>query len=395
MSHAPGSPRSWQAAGMMLPLAMAAAHIGPAATWLPGVCRLLFPRLSGSGHWNHVALTFDDGPDPRSTPRFLDALEDLDVRATFFVLGESVARHPALAQETVQRGHELAVHGWIHDRPWRPSPAPDAAEIACAVHTVRDVTGSRPHWYRPPYGILTSGRWMAARRAGLRPVLWTAWGKDWAATPLRPPYGRRSKRIYAAAARSCCTTPTEPPPPARGTPPSVRCPASSTTAIRPVCRWDRWPSTARRRGPHPAASRSAGRWTTRGRPSRGCIVRFPIRVTPVPRPVRRFQEGGWVSPRGPWVTPRLGSLAGDRTGCGSPAAACPSWCSHTRPRETLDHPPPGRQERRCSGETAAAVPAPVGTAVGSMGSRQVSDTVAWIKATRRHTSVGFRTSRPG
>jgi peptidoglycan/xylan/chitin deacetylase (PgdA/CDA1 family) len=157
----------------------ALAHIGPAATWLPGLRRRWFPALAGLGRPGHVALTFDDGPHPASTPRFLDALEELGVRATFFVLGENAARCPATARELVRRGHEVAVHGWSHDRPWLPSPARDARELERAAGTVGDVTGRAPHWYRPPYGILTSGRWAAARHAGLRPVLWTAWGKDW------------------------------------------------------------------------------------------------------------------------------------------------------------------------------------------------------------------------
>jgi peptidoglycan/xylan/chitin deacetylase (PgdA/CDA1 family) len=170
------------AATALVPLAaVAAVHITPAVTWLPSVRRLLFPRLSGRGHWDHIALTFDDGPDPASTPRFLEVLDGLGVRATFFMLGESVAAHPALAAEVARRGHELAVHGWTHSRPWRPSPVRDAADVRRAVDALADATGVLPRWYRPPYGILTSGRWIAARRAGLRPVLWSAWGRDWTA----------------------------------------------------------------------------------------------------------------------------------------------------------------------------------------------------------------------
>ncbi|MDQ0809254.1 peptidoglycan/xylan/chitin deacetylase (PgdA/CDA1 family) [Streptomyces sp. B3I7] len=173
------------AAAALAVTAVAGAHIVPAATWLPGLRRRFFPRLAGTGHPGHVALTFDDGPDPVSTPLFLDALDALMVRATFFVLGESVLRHPEVARETARRGHELAVHGWTHDRPWLPAPARDAREVARAAEAVADVSGLRPRWYRPPYGILTSGRWAAARRAGLRPVLWSAWGRDWTpdATP--------------------------------------------------------------------------------------------------------------------------------------------------------------------------------------------------------------------
>ncbi|MBU6530657.1 polysaccharide deacetylase family protein [Streptomyces mayonensis] len=159
----------------------ALAHIGPAATWLPELRRRRFPALAGQGRSGHVALTFDDGPDPLSTPRILDVLDALGVRATFFFLGENVARRPAVAGETVRRGHELAVHGWSHDRPWLPTPVRDVREVLRAAQVVGEAAGQAPRWYRPPYGILTTGRWSAARRAGLRPVLWTAWGKDWRA----------------------------------------------------------------------------------------------------------------------------------------------------------------------------------------------------------------------
>ncbi|MFR9798800.1 polysaccharide deacetylase family protein [Streptomyces sp. MS06] len=171
-----------RAAAGLLPFAVvAAAHIVPAATWLPRLRGRCFPGLAGAGRPDHVALTFDDGPDPRTTPCFLDALERLGVRATFFVLGEAAVRHPEVLRDTVRRGHEVAVHGWCHDRPWLPAPVRDARGVDRAARAVFDATGRYPRWYRPPYGILTSGRWAAAHRARLRPVLWTAWGRDWTA----------------------------------------------------------------------------------------------------------------------------------------------------------------------------------------------------------------------
>ncbi|MCH0564504.1 polysaccharide deacetylase family protein [Streptomyces sp. MUM 2J] len=182
MARTSGASATRRAAAVLVPCAaLAAAHIGPAATWLPAVRRSCFPRLAGTGRPDHVALTFDDGPDPVSTPLFLDALDALGVRATFFLLGEAVAGHPAVARETVRRGHELAVHGWSHDRPWLPAPVRELRGIGRTAAAVHALAGRRPRWYRPPYGILTSARWAAARREGLRPVLWTAWGRDWTA----------------------------------------------------------------------------------------------------------------------------------------------------------------------------------------------------------------------
>ncbi|MEU7281710.1 polysaccharide deacetylase family protein [Streptomyces sp. NPDC045431] len=162
-------------------LTAAAWHIGPAATWLPAPRALLWPGLDGRGDPARVALTFDDGPDPASTPRFLHALDELAVRATFFVLGERLARHPDLGRRIAAEGHELAVHGWRHDRPWWPRPLRDARDLARTTELVTEAAGQRPLWYRPPYGVLTGGRWAAARAAGLRPVLWSAWGRDWTA----------------------------------------------------------------------------------------------------------------------------------------------------------------------------------------------------------------------
>ncbi|MEU5592919.1 polysaccharide deacetylase family protein [Streptomyces sp. NPDC020298] len=173
--------RLFTTAVAVVPALVAAAHIVPAGTWLPGPRRTWLPALAGVGGDDHVALTFDDGPDPRSTPAFLDALDELSVRATFFVVGEQVLSHRRLSHDIVRRGHELAVHGWTHDRPWRPAPAREVRRLARAAHAVAQVSGVAPTWYRPPYGILTGDRLLAARRTGLRPVLWTAWGRDWTA----------------------------------------------------------------------------------------------------------------------------------------------------------------------------------------------------------------------
>ncbi|MFC6082959.1 polysaccharide deacetylase family protein [Sphaerisporangium aureirubrum] len=159
----------------------ALAYAAPAATWLGGVRRLV-PALAGEGDRGHVALTFDDGPDPVSTPCFLRELRRLDCRATFFVLGETLERHPEFGRRIAAEGHEVAVHGWRHVNALLARPGAVAGEMAAAARLVRDVTGARPHWYRPPYGVLSAEALAAARMLRLRPVLWTVWGKDWTAS---------------------------------------------------------------------------------------------------------------------------------------------------------------------------------------------------------------------
>lgn len=86
---------------------MLAVHVLPAATWLAPLRRAWFPALADLGRPDHVALTFDDGPAPESTPRFLDALDALGVRATFFLVGDSACRHRRLAAAIAGQGHGL------------------------------------------------------------------------------------------------------------------------------------------------------------------------------------------------------------------------------------------------------------------------------------------------
>lgn len=159
-----------------------ALHAAPAAIAMAGVRRGLLPALAGIGRPGHIALTFDDGPDPTSTPYFLRALAEADVRATFFVLGIMLDRDPGLGREIVARGHELAVHGWDHRNLLRRSPYATYDDISRTRDLVIETTGVIPRWYRPPYGVLTGAAVVTCRSVGLRPRLWTTWGRDWEAT---------------------------------------------------------------------------------------------------------------------------------------------------------------------------------------------------------------------
>src|SRR5919107_1090255 len=90
-----------------------------------------------------AALTFDDGPDPDGTPDVLDALDAAGVKATFFLVGEQLMRHHAIAREAAQRGHELALHGFEHVEhdSLRPQAARD--DLARALGAFEASTGQR------------------------------------------------------------------------------------------------------------------------------------------------------------------------------------------------------------------------------------------------------------
>jgi len=158
----------------------------PALTSIAPLRRAVLPRLAGTSPRRHLALTFDDGPDPASTPHFLDLLADRGATATFFVLGAFARQEPTLLQDMVAAGHEIAVHGWEHDCLAAVPPGRLAGRLTRTREVVEDLTGSTALWYRPPYGVLTAEGLHAARRAHLRTVLWSAWGVDWSrtATPV-------------------------------------------------------------------------------------------------------------------------------------------------------------------------------------------------------------------
>ncbi|MEO6468185.1 MAG: polysaccharide deacetylase family protein [Acidimicrobiia bacterium] len=164
-----------------LVVAGVAVHSAPSLIALSAVGRRISPDWAGIGTRGHVALTFDDGPDPASTPAFLEVLGELDLRATFFMLGSMARRAPGLAADVAAAGHEVGVHGDLHRSQLRLSPRAVADDVARGRDAIADATGVEPIWFRPPYGTLSLGGVRAARLAGLRPVLWTAWGRDWRA----------------------------------------------------------------------------------------------------------------------------------------------------------------------------------------------------------------------
>ncbi len=138
---------------------------------------LRIPRtLAGA---SGVALTFDDGPHPEGTPAVLELLARAGARATFFVIGEQVARRPALVAEIVAQGHAIGLHGHRHRLQLRVGARALADDLARGRAAIEDATGSQPHWHRPPYGVYSSAGLRAATDAGLRPLLWSRWGKDW------------------------------------------------------------------------------------------------------------------------------------------------------------------------------------------------------------------------
>nr|WP_225956408.1 polysaccharide deacetylase family protein [Amycolatopsis lexingtonensis] len=125
-----------------------------------------------------VALTFDDGPYPSTTPALLAALGE--VRATFFLWGEHAEAHPALVRAIASAGHVLGNHTWTHPRLTSLDAASRDAEIRRTQELLTSLTGVRPVLFRPPYGDTDPAVASAAAEQGLDEVLWSVDTRDWA-----------------------------------------------------------------------------------------------------------------------------------------------------------------------------------------------------------------------
>jgi peptidoglycan/xylan/chitin deacetylase (PgdA/CDA1 family) len=164
---------------MLAPAALTAAWCSPAlAPVVPPVARALrLPRRhSDSGA---VAVTFDDGPHPQGTLAALEALREAGAEATFFLVGEQVARYPALAAEIAAAGHAIALHGYRHRNALRLAPRAFESDVDRGRAAIADATGLPPVIHRPPYGIYSPTAMRAVRERGMRPLLWSRWGHDW------------------------------------------------------------------------------------------------------------------------------------------------------------------------------------------------------------------------
>ncbi len=142
-----------------------------ARAWAPGFHR-------GPRQGRNLALTFDDGPS-NETPRFLDALSEHGMRATFFVCGANVARRPGLARRIVAEGHEIANHTQNHLCLPALRSARVREEVWRAQRTIENATGVSPQSFRPPFGLRAPALRPALEDLGLLAVHWTLIGNDW------------------------------------------------------------------------------------------------------------------------------------------------------------------------------------------------------------------------
>jgi peptidoglycan-N-acetylglucosamine deacetylase len=162
--------------------------------WIyPGRFLWRLPRRDGT-----VALTFDDGPHPEWTPRLLDVLDSAGVRATFFLIGQAVERHPGLVRRMVESGHAVGGHGYDHTVITRQTPAGLVEDLARCRACIADASGTDSPLFRPPKGEVDWGSIRTACRAGYTLVHWSRTYSDYRQDGVAPLLSRM-EHLGAAA----------------------------------------------------------------------------------------------------------------------------------------------------------------------------------------------------
>ena len=140
--------------------------------------RLLVRGPQSPGGRPRLALTFDDGPHPDFTPQLLDKLQQLKLKATFFVVGRNAERYPELVQRMVESGHEVANHTFTHSEPDQTTANAFLEEVRRTDVLLQQLTGRNPSSVRPPKGELTWNKLRGLWRERKTVALWNVDPKD-------------------------------------------------------------------------------------------------------------------------------------------------------------------------------------------------------------------------
>ena len=127
---------------------------------LPFFIPSLYPnRLwKGPSLEQKITITFDDGPVPGITDWVVEELAKRDMKAMFFMVGDNVRKHPALAQEVVAAGHQLGNHTYRHLSGWKTSTQAYLTDVTACDAILSDTVGETPRFFRPPYGWMSQGQ---------------------------------------------------------------------------------------------------------------------------------------------------------------------------------------------------------------------------------------------
>ena len=152
-------------------------------------CRAEAYLCSGEVYYNNrneemkIALTFDDGPHPRLTPKILDILDKYGIKATFFVIGENAKYYPDALMQISERGHEIANHTYSHITFSRSNLSKLKGEIEMCEKEIFNRTECKTKLFRPPEGMMSQELQGIIKGMDYTVILWDLDTRDWNHTP--------------------------------------------------------------------------------------------------------------------------------------------------------------------------------------------------------------------
>ena len=163
---------------------------------------LLGPNLTrlpeSAARLGQVALTFDDGPDPRVTPQVLDLLDQYQAKASFFCIGANAAAHPDIVRDIIRRGHSVENHSYRHSHAFALYGFFRLRrEVGLAQSVIAGIAGRAPAFFRAPAGFRSPFLDPVLTRLGLRYISWTRRGFD---TVSRDPAQVLQRLVHGLAA---------------------------------------------------------------------------------------------------------------------------------------------------------------------------------------------------
>ncbi len=171
------------AAPTVAPSATPVGDSTPAAAATPDASVPAAPHYSYSSchvQGPYIAMTFDDGPSAKDTPRLLDMLKERNIKVTFFVLGEMVQQSPDLLKRMAAEGHEIANHSWNHPQLTKLGADGLRKQLGNTCDEIEQIIGKRPTLMRPPYGATNAALTKQINEQyGMKVILWDVDPLDW------------------------------------------------------------------------------------------------------------------------------------------------------------------------------------------------------------------------
>jgi peptidoglycan/xylan/chitin deacetylase (PgdA/CDA1 family) len=148
----------------------------------------------------YIAITFDDGPNPETTPKLLKILEARNIKATFFMLGTNAAAYPDVVRAVAAGGNEIGNHSWNHPQLPKLTLAAADKQIEDTSAAIEASTGKKPLYLRPPYGAMTPTlQQHLVQKYGITMIFWSVDPLDWKIRDAQSIYDQVMKQVRPGA----------------------------------------------------------------------------------------------------------------------------------------------------------------------------------------------------